>query len=266
MTSQINSKPQQETRLQPSCEALPEAQGDMALQQEPQGPPKAYLEALEALSSQYQVVIPIIHNLDAPEKDGPEPTASITYSTAQYAMSNIRNAAPTDQVCLVLHTGGGIYLASEMIADQIRRHPGKVTVFVPYIATSGGTAVALAADELVLGQAARLGPIDSMTWGHQSSSFAKLKAEKSVDRIEDQTLLVGYCAGKFDEYAKRNARKRLNPIHYGIGEDKFRVADFLSSDQNSHGRGFDREDLIELGVRLADVDDCPTEVYALVDA
>jgi len=266
MTSQINTEAQQETRLQPPCEALPDGQEPNPPQQEPQGPPEAYLAALERLSSQYQVVVPIIQNLDGTEKDGPDPSVSITYTVAQYAMSKIRNAAPTDHVCLVLHTGGGVYLASEMIADQVRKHPGKVTAFVPYIATSGGTAVALAADELVLGQAARLGPIDSLTWGHQSSSYARLRGEKNVDQIEDQTLLIGYCAEKFDDYAKRGARKLLNPVHYKDGAEKFHVADTLSGDQYSHGRGFDREDLLKLGVCLADVSDCPDEVYALVDA
>jgi ClpP class serine protease len=40
------------------------------------------------------------------------------------------------------------------------RHPGKVTVFVPHYAMSGGTLLALAADEIVMDDNAVLGPVD----------------------------------------------------------------------------------------------------------
>ena len=53
------------------------------------------------------------------------------------------NEMPLD---LILHTPGGLVLASEQIACAIRRHPGKVTVFIPHYAMSGGTLVSLAAD------------------------------------------------------------------------------------------------------------------------
>ena len=148
----------------------------------------------------------------------------------------------------------------------MKKHPGQTTVFVPYIVTSGGTLIALAADNLVLGKCAYLAPTDSVTYGHQSGSYADLIRDKHLDRIEDQTLLIGYDASKFYGYVRQKARKLLSPSHYHEGEDKYRVADAVSDCQNSHGRGFDREDLIEMGVHLEDVDDCPPEVYALVDA
>src|SRR5262245_17655123 len=46
---------------------------------------------------------------------------------------------------LVLHTPGGLVLASLQIARALREHKGKVTVFVPHYAMSGGTLIALAA-------------------------------------------------------------------------------------------------------------------------
>jgi len=46
------------------------------------------------------------------------------------------------------------------IARAIRGHKGKVTVFVPHYAMSGGTLIALAADEIVMSRHAVLGPID----------------------------------------------------------------------------------------------------------
>src|SRR6267143_1948885 len=51
---------------------------------------------------------------------------------------------------IVLHTPGGLVLAALQIAQAVRGHKSKVTVFVPHYAMSGGTLIALAADEIVM--------------------------------------------------------------------------------------------------------------------
>ena len=61
---------------------------------------------------------------------------------------------------LILHTPGGLVLAASQIAKAIKRHPAKTTVFVPHYAMSGGTLIALAANEIVMDVNAVLGPID----------------------------------------------------------------------------------------------------------
>jgi len=48
---------------------------------------------------------------------------------------------------LILHTPGGLVLASVQIANALKKHKGKVTVFIPHYAMSGGTLISLAADE-----------------------------------------------------------------------------------------------------------------------
>ena len=60
----------------------------------------------------------------------------------------------------ILHTPGGLVLASEQIAAALSKHPGKVTVYVPHYAMSGGTMLALAADEIVMDDNAVLSPVD----------------------------------------------------------------------------------------------------------
>src|SRR5258705_11572376 len=42
---------------------------------------------------------------------------------------------------IVLHTPGGLVLAAMQIARAVREHKGKVTVFVPHYAMSGGTLI-----------------------------------------------------------------------------------------------------------------------------
>src|SRR5438034_2819336 len=90
---------------------------------------------------------------------------------------------------LVLHTPGGLVLAAMQIARAIHKHEGKVTAFVPHYAMSGGTLIALAADEIVMSEYAVLGPVDPQLGQYTASSILNAIPKKSLDRITDQTLL-----------------------------------------------------------------------------
>ena len=57
------------------------------------------------------------------------------------AIHEMESSTPID---IVLHTPGGLVLASLQIARALKAHKGKVTVFVPHFAMSGGTLIALA--------------------------------------------------------------------------------------------------------------------------
>jgi ClpP class serine protease len=72
---------------------------------------------------------------------------------------------------LILHTPGGLVLAAEQIAHGLCRHAGKVTVFVPHYAMSGGTLLALAANEIVMDENAVLGPVDPQLGGQPAASI-----------------------------------------------------------------------------------------------
>ena len=61
---------------------------------------------------------------------------------------------------LILHTPGGQLHASIQIARALRKHPKKTRVFIPHYSMSGGTIIALAADEIVMDKDAVIGPID----------------------------------------------------------------------------------------------------------
>src|SRR6266404_2900334 len=74
---------------------------------------------------------------------------------------------------LVLHTPGGLVLAATQIARAILKHKGKVTVFVPHYAMSGGTLIALAADEIVMCEHAVLGPVDPQLGQRPAASILK---------------------------------------------------------------------------------------------
>jgi len=91
---------------------------------------------------------------------------------------------------IVLHTPGGLVLAALQIARAIQAHKGKVTVFVPHYAMSGGTLIALAADEIVMCRHSVLGPIDPQLGQMPAASLIKVVEEKPIAEIDDQTLIM----------------------------------------------------------------------------
>ncbi len=97
---------------------------------------------------------------------------------------------PDMPIDLVLHTPGGLVLASYQIAHAIKNRPGKVTVHVPHYAMSGGTLIALAADEIVMGDHAVLGPVDPQIGEFPAASLVKLVQAKPVADIDDRTWIL----------------------------------------------------------------------------
>ncbi len=96
----------------------------------------------------------------------------------------------------ILHTPGGLVLAAEQIAMALKRHPAKVTVFVPHYAMSGGTLISMAADEIVMDDNAVLGPVDPQLGQQAAASILKVVEEKPIDKIDDQTLIMADLSRK----------------------------------------------------------------------
>jgi ClpP class serine protease len=97
---------------------------------------------------------------------------------------------------IVLHTPGGLVLAALQIARAIKRHKGKVTIFVPHYAMSGGTLIALAANEIVMCEHAVLGPVDPQLGNFPAASLLKVVKEKPTAEIDDETLVLADQAEK----------------------------------------------------------------------
>ncbi len=97
---------------------------------------------------------------------------------------------------LVIHTPGGLVLAALQIARAIARHEGKVRVIVPHYAMSGGTLIALAADEIIMSPHAVLGPVDPQLGQQAAASILSVLEQKPVEKIDDQTLILADQAKK----------------------------------------------------------------------
>jgi ClpP class serine protease len=111
---------------------------------------------------------------------------------------------------LVLHTPGGLVLAALQIAKAVREHKGKVTVFVPHYAMSGGTLIALAADEIVMCKHSVLGPIDPQLGESPAVSVIKVVEEKPIAKIDDHTLVLADIGRKAVAQVKQAASELLN--------------------------------------------------------
>ncbi len=102
-------------------------------------------------------------------------------------------------------------LAAMQIARAVEAHPAKVTVYVPIYAMSGGTLIALAADEIVLGEFSVLGPIDPQIVGLPAASIVKARDSKPIDKVFDLTLVLADVSDKAIAQIKRGAVELLTP-------------------------------------------------------
>jgi len=113
------------------------------------------------------------------------------------AVLRVIRLTPDDQpIDLILHTPGGLVLAAEQIAKALVERKGKVTVFIPHYAMSGGTLIALAADEIVMDRNAVLGPVDPQIGEVPAASILQVLKIKKPDSISDATLIMADMAAK----------------------------------------------------------------------
>jgi ClpP class serine protease len=103
---------------------------------------------------------------------------------------------PEMPIDLVLHTPGGLVLAATQIARAIFNRKGKVTVFVPHYAMSGGTLIALAADEVIMSEYAVLGPVDPQLGEYPAASVVRAVHLKPIAEVDDKTLILADQAEK----------------------------------------------------------------------
>lgn len=156
-------------------------------------------------------VITMIHRQEKRSMFGFSASRHIDLEDAQSIIAAIKETPPNVPIDLVLHTPGGIVLAAMQIARAVEAHPAKVTVYVPIYAMSGGTLIALAAGEIVLGEFSVLGPIDPQILGLPAASIVRARDAKSVEQVFDLTLVLADVSEKALAQVKRGAVELLTP-------------------------------------------------------
>lgn len=168
---------------------------------------------------------------------------------------------PDVPVDLVLHTPGGLVLASLQIARAIRQHKGKVRVFVPHYAMSGGTLIALAADEIVMSKHAVLGPVDPQLGQYPAASILRVVEQKPIAEVEDQTLLLADQGRKAIEQVKESVVELLSDR---VPEDRRdELATMLSEGRWTHDYPITPELAREFGLPVST--EMPESVMSLMN-
>jgi ClpP class serine protease len=135
-----------------------------------------------------------------------------------------------------------------------------VTVLVPHYAMSGGTLIALAADEIVMDAHAVLGPVDPQLGDMPAASILRVVAAKEPAQIDDRFLVLADVAEK----ARRQVLAfvtdllddRMSP------EDAGRLAELLAGGYFTHDFPITVQRARELGLAVGT--DLPDLVYELM--
>ena len=167
-------------------------------------------QAIRAIErSRRSRVITMIHRQEKRSLFGFSVARHIDLEDAQTIIGAIKETPKDLPIDLIIHTPGGLVLAAMQIARAVEAHPAKVTVFVPVYAMSGGTLIALAADEIVLGEFSVLGPIDPQIVGLPAASIVRARDSKPIEHVFDLTLVLADVSEKALAQVKRGAVELL---------------------------------------------------------
>jgi ClpP class serine protease len=161
---------------------------------------------------------------------------------------------------IVLHTPGGLVLAALQIARAIRDHKAPVTIFVPHYAMSGGTLIALAADQIVMCRHSVLGPIDPQLDKFPAASLLKVVEQKPIAEIDDQTLIMADIGRKAISQVRSAARELLG--RQLSAEQAEALAEKLSTGTWTHDYPISPAEAKALGLNVST--DIPNEVLELM--
>ncbi|MEL9998080.1 MAG: hypothetical protein QXH99_06270 [Sulfolobales archaeon] len=209
-------------------------------------------------------VITLIHRQERISLFGIPIYKFIDIEDSEEVLRAIRSTPPDKGIMLIMHTPGGLMLAASQIALALKRHPGKKIVVVPHYAMSGGTLIALAADEIWMDPDAVLGPVDPQI-GTQSGtlpapSIVKVVREKGVDKVDDNTLILADIAEKALNQTKDLVKKLLEGK---LPQDKMElVIDRLVMGRYTHDWPITAEELKELGLNVKT--EIPPAIYSLM--
>ena len=169
-------------------------------------------QAIRAIEKEHGTrVITMIHRQEKRSLFGLAVARHIDLEDAQTVIGAIKETPKDTPIDLIIHTPGGLVLAAMQIARAVEAHPAKVTAYVPIYAMSGGTLIALAADEIVMGEFSVLGPIDPQILGLPAASIVRARDSKPVADVFDLTLVLADVGEKAVAQVKQGAIELMTP-------------------------------------------------------
>ncbi len=206
-------------------------------------------------------VITLIHRQEGLALFGIPFARYIDIDDSEQVLRAIELTDPELGLDVIIHTPGGLVLAAEQIAYALQQHPGKVTVFVPHYAMSGGTLIALSSDEIVMSPSAVLGPVDPQLGQTPARSVVNaVETKTDINEVDDQTLILADVS--------RKALRQVRDFVYGLLEPKMgagkagELAEALSQGQWTHDYPILPPEAKALGLPVST--DMPAEVRDLM--
>jgi ClpP class serine protease len=206
-------------------------------------------------------VIAMIHRQESASVLGVPVGGSISIDDSEAILRAIRLTPPEQPIDIILHTPGGLVLAAEQIAKALVERKGKVTVFVPHYAMSGGTLIALAADEIVMDANAVLGPVDPQLGDMPAASILKAVELKGPKNVGDEFLMLADMANK--------ARNQVGSFVAQVlmkqmpEKQSVQVATILTEGRWTHDFPITVQAARQLGLKVST--EMPLPIYELMD-
>ncbi len=175
---------------------------------------------------------------------------------------------------LVLHSPGGEVAATESIIDYLRSKFGdNIRTIVPQISMSGGTMIALAGREILMGRHSNLGPIDPQLGGRPAIAILKEFERAATEIAADPTkallwqpILQQYAPTLLSaadqsikwtlEIGKKALIEGMFKGEADAAEKAAAVVNFLSSHDlhRAHGRHLHRQELAAQGLKITELE------------
>jgi ClpP class serine protease len=201
--------------------------------------------ALSAISRRRKAtVITLIHRQESMNLLGFPVVRYIDIDDAEGVLRAINETAPERPIEIILHTPGGLVIAARQIASALADHQGRVTAVVPHYAMSGGTLIALAADEIVVEPHSSLGPVDPQLGEYAAASLVAV-AERPGDH-EDRTLIMADVGRKAIFQVETFTRELLQ--QHMDRDQAAEVAEILATGVWTHDHPLQARELTALGL------------------
>lgn len=198
------------------------------------------------------------------------PNSGINDSDKNALMNAVHGLDKTKGLDIILHTQGGELAATESIVHYLRSIFGNdIRAFVPQIAMSAGTMLALSCKEIVMGKQSNLGPIDPQFGGLSCGGVIE-EFNEALDDIKKHPeripiyqamiakyppIFLGDCQ-KAIKWSESMAKDWLMSNMLSDRDDQEKAADTIVSTMGSHqktyshGKHLHIEDCEKLGIKI----------------
>ena len=178
---------------------------------------------------------------------------------------------------LILHTPGGDIAATESIVEYIKSIFGNdVRAFVPQLAMSAGTMIALSCKEIIMGKQSNIGPIDPQYGGISCAGVVEEFEKAKVDILSNPNLVhlwqpilsryhptfLGDCE-KAIQWSQTIVQKWIEENMMSSEKNPTdcakKIVDKLSSHSKTfnHSRHIDAKECINLGIKVTMLESFP---------